>query len=194
MVLTASAVALEFPYHVGKEADVSDTRTWYVIGDSISSGLSTNEVTWPIILRQRYALDITNLAEPGAQVDGAVDQAREVAGTNVAVLVEIGGNDLLGSSGSRHYRRHLDELLGIVCKPDRTVLMFELPLPPLCNGYGHAQRELARKHGAVLVPKRLVARVLRARNTTDGLHLSAEGHRQFADLVADRLTGLPAPR
>jgi len=38
----------------------------------------------------------------------------------------------------------------------------ELPPPPSRNGYGGVQREVARKHGVALIPKRHFARILAA--------------------------------
>ncbi len=64
--------------------------------------------------------------------------------------------------------------------------MMELPLLPQRIGYGQAQRRLARKYGVHLVPKRYFARVISGANaTSDGLHLSEEGSRRMAQLVAE---------
>jgi acyl-CoA thioesterase-1 len=59
--------------------------------------------------------------------------------------------------------------------------MQELPLPPLGNRYGVAQRALAKKYGAALVPKWCLAWVLAKEGATvDGLHLSERGNRSLA--------------
>ena len=52
------------------------------------------------------------------------------------VLIEIGGNDLLMGVSSSEYGRALDALLSKVAAPNRTVVMFELPLLPNKIAYG----------------------------------------------------------
>lgn len=59
--------------------------------------------------------------------------------------------------------------------------MFELPLPPFHNGYGQAQRALAKKYNVTLIPKDWLASVIaKTGNTLDGLHLSQKGHNALA--------------
>jgi len=94
------------------------------------------------------------------------------------VLIEIGGNDLLMGVSSSEYGRALDALLSKVVAPNRTVVMFELPLLPNKIAYGQIQRRLSAKYGVLLVPERYLAEVIGDANaTTDGLHLSASGAR-----------------
>jgi lysophospholipase L1-like esterase len=51
--------------------------------------------------------------------------------------------------------------------------------------YGRIQRGLAAKYGVWLIPKRFFAEVIGGANaTSDGLHLSNEGTRRMAALVA----------
>ena len=93
-------------------------------------------------------------------------------------------NDLLGSTSAQKFGEDLDVLLGSVSKPGRTVLMFELPLPPLSNDFGRAQRALAAKYHVLLIPKRLFMSVLATDGATlDSIHLSPHGHAQMAALV-----------
>jgi len=100
------------------------------------------------------------------------------------VLLEIGGNDVLGSTSTDEYERNLDALLHCVTGSGRHVVMFELPIPPLANGYGRAQRNLAAKHNVVLIPKRVLMGVLTDEGATvDSLHLSPSGHQQMAESV-----------
>ncbi len=79
---------------------------------------------------------------------------------------------------------HLAALLAAVVRPDRTVVMLELPLIPLSAGYGRAQRDLAAQHGVFLIPKRYFAAVLSAPGASlDGLHLSEAGTHLMADTL-----------
>jgi lysophospholipase L1-like esterase len=75
--------------------------------------------------------------------------------------------------------------------PERTVVMFELPLLPNEIAYGQIQRRLASKYGVWLIPKRYFVQVIGGADATlDGLHLSQDGTRQMALLVAKVLSPL----
>jgi hypothetical protein len=83
----------------------------------------------------------------------------------------------------------LDVLLSKVTAPNRTVVMFELPLLPTKIAYGQIQRQLSAKYRIPLIPKRYFAQVLGdASATTDGLHLSASGARRLAARLAQVLS------
>ena len=102
------------------------------------------------------------------------------------MLIEIGGNDLLSGRDSRQIEADLDRLLVRLSTPHRTLVMFELPVPPIPGGYEFArlQRRLAHRHAVRLIPRREFANVLLTPGATiDGLHLSPSGHRVLADLL-----------
>lgn len=100
------------------------------------------------------------------------------------IIVEIGGNDVLGGTSVQDFDRDLDQLLQFVCTKQRQVVMFELPLPPLFHGYGYVQRRLAKKHGVKLLPKATFLAAIAGPDTTlDSIHLSQAGHQRMADLV-----------
>ena len=62
--------------------------------------------------------------------------------------------------------------------------MFELPIPPLYEGFGRVQRNLASRHGVALIPKRILLSVIAAADATvDSLHLTQQGHDRMADVV-----------
>ncbi len=134
-----------------------------------------------LVLGETSGLKVVNLAQAGATAEGALSQARGITVENAVVLVEIGGNDLLGNTDSGAFEHHLDSLLAEVRKRGARAVMFELPLPPFCNAFGRAQRDLAAKHGVALIPKRCMTEALGAKGgTLDGLHLSDEGHAVLA--------------
>jgi len=100
------------------------------------------------------------------------------------VLLEIGGNDVLGNTSDAEFEVALDQLLSTVCAPDREVVMFELPLPPLRNAVGRIQRRLAAEYRVTLIPKRILMGVIRSAGaTSDSLHLTPKGHERMADAV-----------
>jgi lysophospholipase L1-like esterase len=162
-----------------------------VIGDSISSGIDSRLQAWPLVLQQICGAEVINLARPGAQVSEGVLIAKGLKDGDHLVLIEIGGNDLLMGVSSDEYGTALEALLSKVTVPNRTVLMFELPLLPNKMAYGRIQRRLSAKYRVALIPKRYFAHVIGDANaTTGGLHLSASGAHRLAALVAQIVSPL----
>ena len=163
----------------------------YVIGDSLSAANDADdEPTWPTRFQNNHHVEVINLAQVGATVRTAREQAARISADDCLVLIEIGGNDLLGDTTVKSFRDDLDELLAELKQPGRQLIMLELPLPPLYNGYGQAQRELAARHGVVMIPRRHLAGVIFAHDSTvDSLHLSATGHRRMATMIWDQISG-----
>lgn len=159
----------------------------HVIGDSLSAGIAAEqEHLWPNLLAQEWHVSVQNHAQAGATTATAFRQAEEIACDNCLVLIEIGGNDLLSGKDSRQIEADLDRLLTRISAPHRMLVMFELPVPPIPGGYEFArlQRRLARRHAVRLIPRREFAKVLLTPGaTTDGLHLSWNGHRALTGLL-----------
>ena len=189
VVLVLVLTAIEFshrkmPVVAGKPSD-----HLVVIGDSISSGIDPRVPSWPLVLQQRTGIAVRNLARPGARSRDGLTMAENLTAEDHVVLIEIGGNDLLEGVPSGEFGKALDALLSKVSAPGRTVVMFELPLFPHMIAYGRIQRGLAAKYGVWLIPKRFFAEVICGANATlDGLHLSDEGTRRMAALMAKALS------
>ena len=187
LVISVGTICSEFASHRPTQITVSPNLPVVVVGDSLSAGINDNDIPWPSRLDAMTSVKVSNKAQAGATCRSARKQLDGLPG-NCVVIVEIGGNNLLGGSSSEDFRNELDALLSEIERPGRDVVMFELPLPPLFNGYGYAQRELANKHNVALIPRRLLASVLFSKDTTlDTIHLSNDGHQQLAERVADFL-------
>jgi acyl-CoA thioesterase-1 len=156
-----------------------------VIGDSVTAGTGeTSITTWPALLASEHQLQVQDLSRVGIKTADAVKIIKQQPIKNPLVLVEIGGNDLLGGESASEFRDDLDALLGQLCSGNRQVVMLELPLMPLCGDFGRAQRSLAARHGVCLVPKRVFLSVLAADGATvDTIHLSAAGHQRMCDTL-----------
>jgi len=187
-LLTVSTVGLcvaEIPWHRRPKLTVDEGTTVYVLGDSISAGMRRAERSWPAVLDEMTSLHVVNLAQPGATVESAIDQAKGIAKPGSLVIVEIGGNDLLGNTDASVFRHALDTLVSSLCSKHHQVLLCELPLFPFKNAFGKAQREVGARHGIAMLPKRYFADVLGTeKGTLDGLHLSQEGHNAMARTIA----------
>ena len=185
LVFTAGFCLAELPYRSMPHLVVEKDATVYVIGDSISAGIGTSERCWPTMLEEMTGLRVVNLAQPGAKVADAVRQASRIEASNAVAIVDIGGNDLLGGTDAAVFRDQLDSLISTLRAAKHQVLIVELPLIPFMNTFGQAQRRIAAKYDAALLPKKVFAQVLGTRNgTLDGLHLSQEGHTAMAKSIA----------
>lgn len=176
-------VAFEWPHHISPRFNREAAREWAVIGDSLSAEFGEG-TPWPAHLARHERLSIHNLAVAGATARSAMQQLEELK-AGCFVLVEIGGNDLLGSTSASQFESDLDQLLSALKNRKHDIVMFELPLPPWGYQYGVAQRRLARRHEFALIPKRILADVLTTPGATnDGLHLSQLGHAKLASHVS----------
>ena len=158
-----------------------------VIGDSLSAPVGKHEhFAWPNRLGHEHDVEVANLAVPAERVAGALKQADRLRPGPSVVLLEIGGNDIIAPEPTPEpqYEARLEALLQQSAAPDRLVVMFELPTLPFRTTYGRIQRRLARQYEVVLLPKRCLLSVIRVPgNTTDGIHLTDQGHQAMADLV-----------
>ncbi len=183
LVLTSAAFVAENPRPPSGPAD---ERPVFVLGDSRSAGLSSRaEATWPILLASRIRRPVGSFARAGAQLADGIVQARALPAGGCVVLIELGGNDILGDATAERFAADMRRLLSSVTDPRRSVVMLELPLLPLQNRYGHLQRQISREFGVRLISRRVLAgAVALPGHTTDGLHLSPAGHRWLAGEVA----------
>ncbi len=184
-LLCLVAVILEARYQRLPSIPATNERVIYLLGDSIAAGVSSHETgRWPQGLASLSNLEVVDLSHMGATVSTANREAEKIPATGGIVLLEIGGNDLLGTTPVDQFERDLEDLLTHVCQKDRIVLMFELPLPPMYNEWGRIQRRLANRYSVNLIPKRILASVISGSGATlDSVHLSPDGHRQMANTV-----------
>ena len=163
----------------------------HVIGDSLSAGIADEQQhLWPNLLANEWHVPVRNHAQVGATTASAFRQAEEIECNDCLVLIEIGGNDLLSGRDSRQIEADLDRLLARLIAPNRTLVMVELPVPPIPGSYEFArlQRRLAHRHAVHLIPRREFAKVLLTPGATiDGLHLSLVGHYLITRLVLSTL-------
>jgi acyl-CoA thioesterase I len=171
-----------------------------VIGDSISAGmLGPKEPTWPKQFRERFARPVIDLSAEGATAHLAIRQVQALNSRypelKAVVLIEIGGNDYFELIPPTDFSSELDSLLTLLERPNRQLLMVELPLPPFYNAYGRVQRELAAKHQIPLISKREFASVVFSRGATlDTVHLSESGHALMAVMIWRHVGRLLADR
>jgi len=185
VVFICTTVFWQLSYYQMPELPERYDNKFYLVGDSISAGIGNNEIVrWPQIIRERHSVDSVDFSSPGATVQSSLNRAAKIPVDDHLVLLEIGGNDVLGKTPLAEFESSLSALLRTLCYGRRVIVMLEIPLPPFCNGYGLIQRRLARQFGVVLIPRRFFADVLATNQATvDGLHLSQQGHEAMASMV-----------
>ena len=182
-----TAVVIELPFHIWSVPTESISQI-LVIGDSVTAGLNDGEETWPKQLSRTAEVKVLDASQPGATLQSARQQNSLLSGLTGLVVLEIGGNDMLEGLPVKRFEEDLERLLTEVAQQGRLMVMFELPLPPLCAGYGAAQRGLARRFHVSLIPKRRFCQILTSKGATvDGIHLSARGQTQMMQLIQSLL-------
>jgi len=184
IVVIALAILLETPWLLGPWKKPGPIAELAVIGDSVTAGLNDDDAIWPRVLAESGSCSVWDASQQGATVESASRQLARLQGRGDALLIEIGGNDLLEGLPLDRFAAGMETLLKSARPQYREIVMLELPLPPLSNRYGAIQRRLARHYGITLIPKREFARVLTASGSTvDGIHLSDRGQQRMADVV-----------
>lgn len=184
VIMIVTETAYWFPGRVR----LDPARPVYVIGDSITAGITKRGITlWPDLLRQKTGLTCINLALPGATLESALaQQTKGIQGKHHTVILEIGGNDLLGDTDDDAFAANLETLVKALEGPLVTPVMFELPLYPFRNRIGMIQRRIAAEHRIYLIPRRILLAVIRHdANTVDGLHLSQLGQEALAEKIQE---------
>ena len=134
-------------------------------------------------------MTVKNLSWAGATVADGMVLVGRVGPDDHVVLIELGGNDLLGGEAPEVFSRGLEALLAKLAAPERSLVMFELPLLPPDVAYGRIQRRLAAKYGVSLIPKRFLIQVISGSDATfDGLHLTDVGARRMTSVVVPILS------
>ncbi|MCR9202318.1 MAG: SGNH/GDSL hydrolase family protein [Planctomycetaceae bacterium] len=186
LIAWLTAAALELPWHLTPVLSPVTAPSLAIIGDSVTAGIGGDETstTWPVLLAEQHQLNVQDISHVGETAKSALKRVMAASITAPLVIVEIGGNDILGATTVADFETSLNALLDELQQPGRQIVMFELPLPPLFHAYGAAQRQAARKRGISLIPKRVFLSILAGGDATlDSIHLSQDGHQAMCDAV-----------
>jgi acyl-CoA thioesterase-1 len=183
LVVTILAAATALSYQMRPNLPPASFSRLYVIGDSVSAGIG-REKTWPGLVGAEHHVPVIDLSRAGSTIADATRRLESQPLADGLVLLEIGGNDVIGHTGSARFGRDLDRLARQVTGPGRAVVMLELPLFPFDNAYGLQQRRVASRYKIPLIPRRYFVNVISAPEaTTDGIHLSARGQQRMAKMI-----------
>lgn len=110
IVVWMGAALLEAPFHFKPSLAPVSRRAVTIIGDSVTAGVEGDETseTWPQILAREHDCTVQDISHIGDTVASALKRARSQGVHASVVIIEIGGNDLLGSTTSAQFARDLD--------------------------------------------------------------------------------------
>ena len=178
---------------------VAEKGVVLAVGTSLTAGygLPDPDLAYPGLLEKRVEdaglpYRVVNAGVSGETSAGALRRMDWLLRQKIDVFVlETGANDALRGQDPGATRANIDAILTRATAqspPPRLVLLGMKAPPNLGAVYGRGfdaiYPDLARKHGAVLVPFVLegVAGIPRL-NQADGIHPTEEGQRKMADLV-----------
>ena len=180
MLIVAAVDAWRYERAVAPITHRPDTLA--VMGDSLAADF-LGDPTWPEQLADTLDKSLINHAHPGHRLQDGLRALDTQPIENALVIVLLGGNDILApETRLADYTAQLHQLLQSLTHKGNTVVLVELPAPPTAPWYGWVQRPIASHHGVHLIPRRMLARILfrDPGHTTDGIHLSQQGHDRLA--------------
>ena len=94
-----TAAAIEAQYHMMPTLNPTTSRFITIIGDSVTAGFGGSDKSerWPTILAKEHNLIVHDISQMGETTASALKRAKGQTITSPVVILEIGGNDLLGS-------------------------------------------------------------------------------------------------
>lgn len=197
LLLAAASIAPEIAWRLRQPPELAPPPTIFVFGDSISSGGFGESRTWVDHLDGSGGTTFINLSMPSDTMDSVLRSRigeLEAGCRACGVVIELGGNEMLGNGSAREYEHNLRKLIAESREHGaERVWLVELPPLPGRWSWPAAQRRVARDTGCIAIPRRVLASVLvDEANTFDGLHLTDRGHHRLARLMSVWL-GLAAP-
>jgi acyl-CoA hydrolase len=181
-----------------REAALPAGATVVVLGDSITAGYGVDTAdAWPARLAERTGWRVTAAGVSGDRTAGGRARLPALLEDNApaALIIELGGNDMLRGVADDEIVANLDAMIEAAAGRGAKVVLMAVPRPNALGaltGLSAATfyRDLAKRRGVALVEKALPAVLSDARLKQDALHPTAEGHRALADRTVDELTAI----
>ncbi|KAF1024049.1 MAG: Arylesterase [Paracidovorax wautersii] len=190
----------------GAGALPANTRV-LAIGDSLTAGQGApRDQAWPAVLARLTGWQIDNAGRNGDTSAGALQRLPGLlaAARYDAVLIGIGGNDMIRSVPRETTVDNIRQMLRLAAAQTRHVALLATPLPDIWRAsLGHLQdatfyAELARDEQALL-PGIYAGVLNQPALRADQIHANAQGYdaiaRQLRDALAQAgwLRAMPAP-
>ena len=166
------------------------------LGDSLTAGYgATPEASWPAQLAGLTGWAVTNEGVNGDTSEGALSRLGPLLAEQRfdAILVGIGGNDMLRGVPADRTRRHIAELLAQARAHTPHVALIATPAPDAMRAAVGAlsdapfYAELAREGQALLIPGVYAEVLSDASLRSDRIHANARGYARIAQQIAEHL-------
>ena len=178
-----------------RHSELDAQKVLVCAGDSLTSGVDANIDSETYVARLRSRLDCTviNAGRANDQTADLLARFDEDAGSapSSVILILIGGNDYLEGTPRSRFAPALDELVRRATATGARIVLVEVPSGIVWDPYAGVYRQVARSHGATLVPgtqlrlwfcaELLFRQWLPNPLTLDGIHLSPNGATRVAD-------------
>lgn len=173
----------------------SDARV-LALGDSLTVGYgATPEQAWPTILAQLTGWHVDNEGVNGDTSAGALQRLQALLAANSydAVLVGIGGNDMLRGVSPQATKDNVAAIVRAALAHTPYVALIATPAPePLRATVGSLSdagfyEEVAKAEKALLIPDVYSTVLSDAALRSDRIHANAQGYAVVAQQLADKL-------
>jgi lysophospholipase L1-like esterase len=160
-------------------------ETIAVFGDSLVAGVGATEGNdFVSLLSKRIGTRIINLGVPGDTSETGLRRLDDVLVHDPGVvIVLLGGNDALRRVPLETTKENLNAIIGRLIENGSVVVLAGVRGAVLSDPYGEMYAEIARRHGAALVPNVLEGILLRPELTEDQIHPNDAGYA----IVAERI-------
>ncbi|MEH6651735.1 MAG: arylesterase [Motiliproteus sp.] len=169
---------------------LNSNATILSFGDSLTYGTGANrEQSYPAQLQLLTGIKVINAGTPGEisanglkRLPALLDQHRP----QLLILCH-GGNDLLRKLSTEQLRGNLQQMIELAQQRGTEVLLISVPKPTLLLSPQPVYAELAEQH-LLVDPITVLADILGDnRLKSDAIHPNAQGYRQLAEAVAEKL-------
>ena len=161
-----------------------------VLGDSISAGYGLDPAqAWPAHLAQSTGWNVINGGVSGDTAEQGLARLAFLLESHrpTAVIIELGGNDMLRRLPEQETRARLSEIIAQVRAASARPILMAVPKPSVAGAaFGSLSdadfyAEVAKKESVVLLPDVISEVLSESQYKLDQLHPNAEGSRVLAD-------------
>ena len=173
----------------------SDARV-LAIGDSLTFGYGASpDASWPVKLGEITGWQVENAGVNGDTSAGALQRLPSLlaAGSYDAILIGIGGNDMLRGVSASATRDNIAALVKEAREHTPHVALLATPAPDAMRAFVGSlsdapfYEEVAKSGQALLVANVYSSVLSDASLRSDRIHANAEGYAKVAQLLADQL-------
>jgi len=160
-------------------------------GDSLVVGVgATSGNDLVSLLSKKLGRRIINAGVAGdTTANGLARLSGITAKSPGTVVVFLGGNDALRRIPLETTKENLNKIVGTLVESGSVVVLVAVRGNVFSDPYDEMYEEIARRHGAVLVPNVLEGILLRPELTADQIHPNDAGY----EIVAERIYGTLGP-